>query len=228
MIEMSRREMNTLENLKGSRFIFFPLATEPETTLQALSSEYFFQLETIAALARDLPADVSLVVKEHHPACGARADLFYEQIREFKSVKMVNIQEKGIDLIRAAEVTVTISGSAGFEAAAMGKPTIVLGRRNIYNFLPHVEVVKDIAEMQVALQNALEGRLAGSKAKEHGAAFLCAIEKISWSMKDFDPFSSRSDVSDAVVDAAIEKLFASLPELKFNASVLNRRGIETQ
>lgn len=209
---MTRPGLATLETLKRRRFVFFPLATEPETTLQALSPEYFFQLETIAAIARELPADVTLVVKEHHPACGARADLFYEQISAFKAVEFADIRERGVDLIRQAEATITISGSAGFEAATMGKPTIVLGRNNIYDFLPHVRVLKDIANMGAVLSDALEGRLAGAHAKKHGAALLRAIEKISWNMEEFDPFSIESDVSDAAVNAALEKLRSSLRE----------------
>lgn len=200
----------TGKSLEGKRFVYFPLATEPETTLQDLSPEYFFQLETIGAIARDLPADVWLIVKEHRPACGARADVFYEQIEAFKGVRFADLRERGVDLVRQADVTVTIAGSAGFESAAMGKPTIVLGRHNIYDFLPHVRRVEDIAELPAALSDALEGRLAGPHAKRHGAALLSAIAEISWDMEMFDPFSPEIAVSERVIEEATRRLETSL------------------
>jgi hypothetical protein len=207
---MSGPRMTRLGDLEGKRFVFFPLATEPEMTLQGLSPEYFFQLEAIAAIARELPADVVLAVKEHVPACGARSDLFYDQIESFKNVVMLDIRERGVDVIRRAEATVTISGSAGFEAAAMGKPTLVLGRHNIYDFLPHVRVVTDTATMGEALDAAFSGSLAGPDAVAHGALMLKAIESISYDMDAFDPFSSKSDVVDRTADDAYDRLLESL------------------
>jgi len=51
-------------DLGDTPFVFFPLATEPEASLQQFSPEFFFQHAAIAALSRDLPAGVRLVVKE--------------------------------------------------------------------------------------------------------------------------------------------------------------------
>lgn len=207
---MTRPSLMTLPLLERRRFVYFPLATEPETTLQGLSPEYFFQLETIAAIARDLPADVVLAVKEHQPACGARSDLFYDQIEAFKNVVLLDLRERGVDAIRRAAATVTIAGSAGFEAAAMGKPTIVLGRHNIYDFLPHVRRVEDVATLGAALRDALEERLAGPDAPRHGATMVKALESLSWDMGAFDPFSAASHVADEVVDSAYHLLHGSL------------------
>lgn len=199
-----------LSELDGKRFVYFPLATEPEMTLQGISPEYFFQLESIAAIARDLPADVLLVVKEHHPACGARADIFFEQLWAFKNLRILDMREPGLEVIRKAAVTITIAGSSGFEAAAMGKPVIQFGRNNIFGFLPHVRTVTDIAHLREALDEALDGRLAGSGAARDGARFLAAIERISFDMGKFDIYNGAPRVNEASVAAALEKLQASL------------------
>ena len=69
-----------LSDMKGTRFVFYPLHTEPETALLQLSPEYFYQLSAIAALSRDLPAGVMLAVKETYEAIGRRPADFYGQI----------------------------------------------------------------------------------------------------------------------------------------------------
>jgi hypothetical protein len=207
---MTAPGMKRLSDLKDTRFVFFPLATEPEATLQGLSPEYFFQLESIATISRDLPADVLLAVKEHHPACGARDDSFYETIKAFKNVVMLDMREHGPRVIRQADVTVTISGSAGFEAATMGKPTIVLGRNNIYDFLPHVRTVRDPADMRLALDDALSGRLVADNARIDGAHFLSAMQRISFDLEAFDPFSKQSHVSSDAGVRAIDALIRSI------------------
>lgn len=198
-----------LAALEGGRFVYFPLATEPEVSLQVLSPEYFFQLEAISLISRDLPAGVRLAVKEHFAACGARSEVFYEQVLGFKNVVLLDIREKGINVCRRADATITISGSAGFEAAALGKPVITLGRNNIFDFLPHVRIVRDPTEMKQALHDALNGSLADQQAAQRGQRFIRAMEAISFDLGGYTPFE-RSTVSDASADAAYSRLLDTL------------------
>lgn len=200
-----------LSDLKDTPFVFFPLATEPEMTLQGLSPEYFFQLETIAALARDVPAGTMIAVKEHHPACGARADGFYDQISAFKNVVWLDMRERGVDVIRRAAATVTIAGSAGFEAAAMGKPVIVFGRHNIYDFLPHVHSVTDAGKLRSELVRALHPSEPAATREADGARFLLAVEEVSFDLGDFDPYVKGSKADGKSIAAAFAKLCSSLP-----------------
>jgi hypothetical protein len=65
-----------LETMRGKSFVFFPLHLEPETALQGLSPEFFFQLSSIAALSRDLPTGTLLAVKETFAGIGRRPDSF--------------------------------------------------------------------------------------------------------------------------------------------------------
>lgn len=207
---MTGPQMRRLSDIGDKPFIFFPLATEPEVTLQGLSPEYFFQLETIASLARDVPAGVFIAVKEHHPACGARADVFYDQIASFKNVVWLDMRERGVDVIRRAAATVTIAGSAGFEAAAIGKPVVVLGRHNIYDFLPHVYPVTDIAQLRHALAQALDASKPAAPRQADGARFLLAMEDISFDLGSFDPYVKDSKVSAQSAALALAKLRSGL------------------
>ena len=92
---MTDRRLPSISDLGDAPFVFFPLATEPEASLQQFSPEFFFQHAAIAALSRDLPAGVRLVVKETIMGVGRRPDNFYDQIGELKNVVWMNMLEPG-------------------------------------------------------------------------------------------------------------------------------------
>jgi hypothetical protein len=184
---MMSSDLPSLEDLEGKRFIFFPLSTEPES-LQTLSPEYFYQLAFITSIARDLPVGVYLVVKEHLAAVGRRPSDFYGQIMEFKNVIVANIQEDGIALMRRSEAVAIITGTSGLEAAVSGKPILTYGRQNIYNFLPHVSVIKEETELKGALHRVTSGEIDLEKAQYNGEELLKALVDISFSLKSFSPW----------------------------------------
>lgn len=179
-------KVSRLADLEGLKFVFFPLHTEPETALQRASPEYFFQLAAIASLARDLPADHLLVVKETYENRGRRPDNFYDQIREFKNVIMLDMLELGLEVVKKARAVATISGTAGMEAAVLGIPVITFGCHNIYNFLPHVHLVQRAEDLRSALLTVLDDRFDRSRAARDGARFLAALKASSFDLRSLD------------------------------------------
>jgi hypothetical protein len=205
----SEKNVTTLEKIKGTKFVFYPLHTEPERALQGLSPENFSQLSCIAALARDLPADVRLVVKEHIAGIGARPADFHRQIAEFKNVIMLDLRETGLDVVREAKAVATITSTAGMEAAIMGKPVISFGRHNAYNLLPHVEVVHDLGSLRPQIEQALSPDFDAAKASQNGSRFLEALRRASFDMSTFsahEPTSANLEICDIVYNALVKSL----------------------
>lgn len=205
-----------LDDLANQPYVFFPLATEPETALQVLSPEYFFQLESIAAVSRDLPAGVLLAVKEHFAAAGRRPNDFYGQIRDFKNVALINMAELGLEAVRRAAAVVTITGTSGFEGAALGRPVIAFGRHNLYGFLPHVTVVRTLDELRPALQAALSGNFDHEQARANGSRFLRAIVDTSFDLLDFQPINPTI-IQDAAAESAYQALLSSCNHLSHSS-----------
>jgi hypothetical protein len=199
----------SLADMKGKPFVFFPLHTEPETALQGMSAEFMFQLEAIAAIARDLPAGVTLVVKEAYHALGRRPRDFHRQILSFKNVVLLDTMEFGLDVVKEAAVTATITGTAGYEAAILGKPVITFGQHNIYGFLDHVHVVSDLSDLRPILTQCLDPDADTHKATEDGAHFLKALLSISFDLGSFDALNPGS-VDDDAMDAVFDGLRTSL------------------
>jgi hypothetical protein len=206
---LRRKACVTLADLAGDDFVFYPLHVEPEFALQTMSPEYFFQLAAIAALARDLPVGTRLAVKEHLAAIGRRPTEFIDQIASLKNVVLIRADEHGQNVVRRARAVATITSSAGFEAAVLGKPVITFGQHNIFNFLPHVRVIRDHAEIEPALRYALGGGFDAARARRDGRRFLAAVAACSFDLAGFD-YLAPDAAEDAIIDAAFAMLERSL------------------
>jgi Capsule polysaccharide biosynthesis protein len=201
-----------LQAIRGQTFVFFPLQTEPEFSLQVMSPEYFCQIAAIGSLARDLPAGAILAVKETVWGMGRRPRDFYAQIGEFKNVVILDVMERGLDVVHACSAVATISGSAGIEAALIGKPVILFGRHNVYQFLPHVTLVTKEEELRPALRRALNGEVETDRAQQAGARFAEALMQVSFDMGDFTAFDPSTVTEDIVRKAARELCTGSVAE----------------
>jgi hypothetical protein len=208
---LTRMKLPTLDDLGDKPFVFFPLHTEPEQALQALSPEFLHQHAAIVSIARDLPAGVILVVKEHMTAVGRRSENFYDQLRDFRNVVLMDPLEFGLDVVRKANALITISGTAGTEAAVLGKPVITFGRHNNYDFLPHVRVVTREEDLRGYLDEALNGGIDLEKAKLDGARYFQAVQNLAFDFKGLDLFKPDI-IEDWMAEAACDNLLRSLQE----------------
>jgi hypothetical protein len=182
---MTGSNVVALQDLKGIRFVYFPLHKEPEFSLQLMSPEYFNQHAAIVSVARDLPAGIRLAVKENLWSLGRRPANFYNQISDLKNVVFIDIRESGLAVARECEAVITVTGTAGFEAAVLGKPVITFGRHNMYSMLDHCMTVIDEAEVRGYLNWVLDRKIDPDKARRDGARFLRAVLKSSFDMGDW-------------------------------------------
>lgn len=198
-----------LADLKDIPFVFFPLHTEPESAVQQMSPEFFFQHAAIAAIARDLPAGVPLVVKETIHGMGRRPDNFYDAIMAIKNVIFLNVLEKGLDIVKKSSAVATITGTAGFEAAVLGRPVLSFGQHNVYNCVPHVYVIKSFDEIKDKLSHLLSDDFNADKAKIDGSKFLKAIEKTSFDLGQFS-FYKKDSLNSMGIEVAYNAFISSL------------------
>lgn len=137
------------------RFVYWPLQTEPEVALAQMSPEFFFQHAAIAALSRDLPVGVELLVKEHRSALGRRPRDFHDQLMALPNVAMLKPDEDGLAVIRRAGAVATITGAAGQEALCLGRRVLSFGRHNPWGFMPGCRVVTDLGDLRADIEWAM-------------------------------------------------------------------------
>jgi len=208
---MTGRKVVKLSEIANKKFVYFPLQVDPEAGFQGHSPEFFFQHTAIIALARDLPSDYLLVIKEHFPALGLRSRQFYQQIDEFKNVAILDIREVGVDVVRQCQAVATITGSSGLEAAILGKPVISFGRRNIYDVMPHVHVVKDLGCLHDVLRIVLDDNFDDVTAAREGRRFIEAALNISFDLQELS-FANGGGFDSTALDAAFDRLCDSLKD----------------
>lgn len=205
-------------DLEGQDFVFFPLQVEPESSMGMMSPEFFSQQFAIATVARDLPAGVKLVVKEHYVACGRRPKNFYDQLQDMKNVVMADPRAQGLEFIRKARAVVTFSGTPGFEGAILGTPVITFCRHNQFNIVPHVRVIKDPGELTPIMRQIFDGSFDRPRAVADGARFLQAVVDTSFDLGTFNQVDAR-DIDLKVVEETYRELVKSLGVSRAPAAV---------
>lgn len=131
------------------RFAIYFLHVQPEVTVEGMAFEYQDQILTIRNLVASLPADVPLFVKEHRPMVGRRPVNFYADLAQMPGVVVVDESMHAHELIKRAEVVMTLTGTAGLEAILYGTPAIVLGNVffNQFDGVYHPDSFKDISKV---------------------------------------------------------------------------------
>lgn len=110
------------------RFVYFALQLQPEMTTSALGGPFKDQALAIESLARLLPDDVAIYVKEN-PKQGAymRGPMFFHRLKRIPNLVFMPSHASTHELTARAEFVATISGTVGWEAVRQGKPALVYG-----------------------------------------------------------------------------------------------------
>lgn len=120
-----------------SKYIYLPLHLCPDTTDLYFGRDYTHHEGFVTQLSKRLPSEYLLYVKDHTSMIGNRSIAFYKNLKSLPNVELIDPRISTFDMIRNCAATLTVAGTAGWEAYLYGKPVIVLGDI-FYNFLPNV------------------------------------------------------------------------------------------
>ena len=91
----------------------------------------------------------------------------------------------------------------------MGKPVILFGQHNFYDFLPHVRVIRKSGDLADALKFALSGTIDTEKARRDAARLRRAMVNVSFDLAGYSNINDRN-FGDGHVRAAAEALIKSV------------------
>ena len=162
-------------------FIYFPLHFNPEISTLAYGYRHEDQFNLIRAIAAYLPTGYRLLVKEQHVDAGSSTIRFLPATRfALQRPIFVPPQFSTFDLICNSRAVATITGTAGFEAYALGKPVIACGEV-FYRQFPNVLGLEIGPDMGERIQDYLEGYEFDEKAIQNSiiAYFASTFEATS-------------------------------------------------
>lgn len=159
--------------VKGEKYIYVPLHLIPESTTSTLAPLYVNEISNIEKLSKLVPVDTKIYVKEHQAMLGERPLEFYKKIKKIPNVRLVqlNYYEDPKPWIVNSCGVYTITGTAAFEAAILGKRAITMG--NVpFNVIEGIYQYTNDKELEQCLR--MEGKIEN---KTSCAAYMKAIKK---------------------------------------------------
>ena len=149
-------ESNSIKSIEDKKFLYFPLASEPEARILAQSPFYSNQIALIENIAKAIPIDYVLYVKEHplQKIKLWRSIDDYKKILSLPNVKLVDINLNNQNLISKSQGIISISGGTGFEALFNKKP-IILFSHAPYDVLSMVTKIKSFSSLPEDISRAL-------------------------------------------------------------------------
>jgi len=142
-------ESSILKIPSDIKFIYYPLTLEPERMMIMGAPYYTNQISIIENIAKSIPIDHLLYVKEHPAmiALGWRESTFYQQIIDFTNVKLIHPSVSHDSLIQNSSLVITLRGTAGLEAAFYDKPSICFSKNSGYSELSSVNVISNMEDL---------------------------------------------------------------------------------
>jgi len=161
------------------KYVYMPLHLIPESTTFSISPMYVNELDIISAVSKSLPAGWWLYVKEHQAMVGERGVDFYEKANRLPNVRMVQLNyfQDPKPWITNSQGVVTISGTSAYEAALLGKHSIVFSDTP-FSLIDGIERVHSFEDLPAALSRFKEPM----DNKKSCAAFIETVKQMGYSI----------------------------------------------
>ena len=150
-------DQQSINFIEDKKFLYFPLASEPEAHILINSSFFSNQITLIENIAKSIPVDTVLYVKEHpiQKAKLWRPIEDYKKISSIPNVKLVHPNTNNQELIAKSQGVIVISGSTGFEALFHKKPVILFSQDH-YDSLSMVTKIDSITNLPHHIRDSIQ------------------------------------------------------------------------
>ena len=192
-------------------FTYFPLNIEEELSMLHYAPFFTNQIEVLKHIAKSLPINHKLYVKEHTFAefRGWHTISEYKEMMEIPNLILVHPSYSSDELVKHSKLVVTVRGTASFDAAIQNKPSIIFGDIP-FTILPSVYKVKSLTELPNLIKTALETPVNSQSVLKYFK--LMDERSIDFSMMDFEvkrnnQFFSGNILSDVEISEKDTKQF---------------------
>lgn len=129
------------------KFVYFPLQHYPEAQLGLLNTVHENQLNTAKIIARFLPNNLTLVIKNHPYNYEWRSKSFLSKLKNTPNVKVIDHKISSFDIYKKMEYLLSPGGTSIFEAALEKKPAIKFGTLQLMDDLPNSYTLNNLEDI---------------------------------------------------------------------------------
>ena len=113
----------------GRILFYFPLQYAPECTVDywPQNKSIIDYSEFVVSVSKELSKHGIVLIKEHPNLLGLRNSKLYKRLAKIENVILTPTNTHSNELINLSDILITVTGTAGFEAAIRGKSVITFG-----------------------------------------------------------------------------------------------------
>ena len=176
--------------VEGEPYVYMPLHLIPESSVFVKASYYVDELNLIEQVSKALPLNWKLYVKEHQAMLGERDPEFYKKAGEIANVRVVrvNYYKDPKPWIANALGVVTITGTAAYEAALLGKKSIIFGKVP-FSLIDGVTVMNSFDDLAGAIRD-----FGPVDSLHSAAAYLEAVKEAGAEVRIFELMDGAEDI----------------------------------
>ena len=141
----------------SEKFIYFPLGVDEEHSLLITAPYYTNQIETIRHVAKSIPINYKLYVKEHPSSITRnwKSISDYKEIMDIPNVRLLHPFTSKEEIFEKCSLVISVVGSSCLEATFHGKPSILFGKV-YYSILPSVHRVETLNKLPEIIRSSLQ------------------------------------------------------------------------
>ena len=184
----------------SQKYIYFPLTGQPEYSNNILGTMWMDHHHLIETLAKSIPHDWVVYVKEHSGLLSDRIRTtdFYTKIKKLPNVILAPIYTSSLDMISNAEMIAVISGTSAWEAILCDKPVIEF-RKNLWSVIGLSRKCTDIEKLSITINDEINriNKITQQERKRRIICFLAAVlDRGFWMSNKYLLFSSKTRTDD--------------------------------
>lgn len=204
--------------VEGEDYVYMPLHLIPESSVFVKASYYVDECNLIEQVSKSLPIGWKLYVKEHQAMLGERGFDFYKKVAQLHNVRVVQINyyKDPKPWIMNAKGVITITGTAAYEAALLGKKSIVFGDVP-FTLIDGITKINSFDELPEAIRNFGE-----VDSLHSAAAYIEAVKRAGAPVKIFELMND----ADAVFEGKKER-YPEYEEMLDELLAFYEKGYET-
>jgi len=159
------------------KFILFTLSVNAESTVLLNAPFYINQIEVVRNIAKSMPADHLLLVKEHPASIGRswRSIMEYKELRDIPRVVLIHPSANIQELIKKSSLVISIASSSVFDALFFGKPVIIFADTD-FTMIPEIRRLSEIEKLPDVIRSELNRKIDPSNIEK----YIQFIEKNSF------------------------------------------------